>query len=374
MADFLYVHIPFCLRKCLYCDFLSVPYENALAGKYIDALCEEVTLRKHSIGKLKALYVGGGTPSILADSSLRRLFDCLRENIAFSPMAEITIEANPGTLTEQSVHAMLSSGVTRISMGVQSLHDRELKTLGRIHSADDARRSAELLKSCGMQNLSLDLMYGIPGQSAGTWQETLTSAVELSLSHISAYELTPEKGTPIYDLICSGESVLPDEETIVEMYKYAIDYLGSTGYGHYEISNFARPGARCLHNLNYWNRGEYAGIGAGAHSFTGGMRSANTSSIKEYISRLSAHVVPSGEMQAVTSAEALKEFIFLGLRKREGISMREAASRGINIASRCRELFDQGFLAADGTHVRLTGKGLVISNTIIVKLFELLGL
>jgi oxygen-independent coproporphyrinogen III oxidase len=374
MAEFLYIHIPFCKRKCLYCDFLSVPHENVLAERYIDALCTELTLRKNSTGPLKAVYVGGGTPSILSESCFRKLFDCLKDNLLFSPGIEITVEANPGTLTQSGIHTMLSTGVNRISIGVQSLHDRELKTLGRIHSGDDAKRSVGLIRRSGVRNYSLDLMYGIPGQTLRTWRETLTAAIDLSPAHISAYELTPEKGTPIYDLISSGAVSLPDEEMIIEMYEYAIDYLASAGYDHYEISNFALPGARCVHNMNYWDRGDYVGVGAGAHSFIDRVRSANTDSIEKYISCLNARLVPAGEPHTVSTAEASREFLFLGLRKREGIWIGEAAGRGIDIVPRCREMFDRGYLTLNGTHVGLTRKGLVVSNAVIVRLFELLGL
>ena len=374
MAEFLYIHIPFCVKKCLYCDFLSVPYDGGLAERYVDALCCELKLRKRSLGELKAVYVGGGTPSILSDSGLKQLFDCVKDNLRVSPVAEITVEANPGTLNESGIRRMLSAGINRISMGVQSFNDRELKALGRVHSADEARLSAELIKGSGLENLSLDLMYGIPGQTLGTWQKTLAAAVGLSPSHISAYELTPEKGTPIYTYISSGSVSLPDEDVVIEMYEFAIDYLASAGYDHYEISNFAVPGAECLHNLNYWNRGDYVGAGAGAHSFVQGMRSANAGNIEEYLSRLNDAVLPDGDPHLVSPPEAAKEFLFLGLRKREGIDIREAADKGIDITTRCREMFDRGYLTAKGTRVSLTGKGLVISNTVIVRLFELLGL
>lgn len=374
MTDYLYIHIPFCIKKCLYCDFLSVPYEGGLTEEYVEALCREVILRKGSFGPLRAIYVGGGTPSILGESSFSRLFNCLKENLVFSSAVEITVEVNPGTVTEPGINTMLSAGVNRVSMGVQSFHDQELKALGRIHSAHEARLSAELLARCGVSNISLDLMYGIPGQTLRSWKETLSAATGLSPSHISAYELTPERGTPLYGLISSGAIVLPGEDEVIEMYEYAIDYLESTGFNHYEISNFALPGASCLHNLNYWNRGDYIGIGAGAHSFAGGAREANTSSIDEYISSLEAGYIPAREQRRVSLAEASKEFLFLGLRKRAGIAVKEAADMGINLVPLSRELFDQGFLTTDGTRVRLTGKGLIISNTVIVRLFELLGL
>jgi oxygen-independent coproporphyrinogen III oxidase len=374
MAEFLYIHIPFCVRKCLYCDFLSIPHESVLAERYMDALCTELTLRKNSIGPLRTIYVGGGTPSILSDRCLRQLFSCLKNSFHFLPGIEITVEANPGTLTVSGMQTLFAAGVNRISIGVQSLNDRELKTLGRLHSADDAIRSSELIRRSGVGNYSLDLMYGIPGQTLGTWRETLSAAIELSPSHISAYELTPEKETPICDLISSGAFSLPDEETIIEMYEYAINYLSEAGYDHYEISNFSLPGAQCLHNLNYWDRGDYAGAGAGAHSFIDGVRTANTGNIGEYIARLNDGSVPAGASQAVSPAEASREFLFLGLRKCRGIETKKAAEMGMDIASKGREMFDEGYLVLDGDHIRLTGKGLVISNTVIVRLFELLGL
>lgn len=374
MARFLYIHIPFCVRKCLYCDFLSVPHKMGVEEKYIDSLCREMTLRRGAAGPLRAVYVGGGTPSLLKDSNLARLFDCIRDNFLFLPAAEITVEANPGTLTKPGVETMLSAGVNRISMGAQSLNDGELRALGRIHSADDVRLSVELLKRCGMRNLSLDLMYGIPGQTLETWNDTLSAAVDLSPSHISSYELTAEKGTPIFDLVSSGALSLPDEEMVVEMYGHAIDHLSSAGYVHYEVSNFALPGAQCAHNLNYWDRGEYIGMGAGAHSFMDGARSANTGDLEEYVSCLAAGVVPAGKPHQVSTDEASREFLFLGLRKREGISITEAEARGIDIVTRCGEMLDQGYIATEGTRVRLTGKGLIISNTVTVRLFELLGL
>ncbi len=374
MAEFLYIHIPFCARKCLYCDFLSIPHESVLAERYMDALCTELTLRNRSIGPLKAIYVGGGTPSILSDPCLRQLFACLKNNFHFLPGIEITVEANPGTLTGSGMQTLLAAGVNRISIGVQSLNDLELRTLGRLHSADGARRSAELIRRSGVENYSLDLMYGIPGQTLGTWRETLSAAIELSPSHISAYELTPEKGTPIHDLISSGALSLPDEEKVIEMYEYAVNCLSAAGYDHYEISNFSLPGARCVHNLNYWDRGDYAGVGAGAHSFIGGVRTANTCSIGEYIAGLNGGLVPAGATQTVSPAEASREFLFLGLRKRRGIKTKEATEMGMDIVSKGREMFDQGYLVVDGDHVMLTGKGLLISNTVIVRLFELLGL
>ncbi|OGW76203.1 MAG: hypothetical protein A3J81_03000, partial [Nitrospirae bacterium RIFOXYB2_FULL_43_5] len=259
MPESLYIHIPFCIKKCLYCDFLSVTYNEALARAYTDALCKELVLKKDVAGELKTIYIGGGTPTILPDECFRQLFTCLQNNYSLSPSPKITVEANPGTVDESKIKMLLSLGVNRISIGVQSFNDDELKTLGRIHTSNEALKAIEAIKNSGINNFSIDLIYGIPGQTMKTWEETLskTAAFTISPAHISSYELTPEKDTPLYGLIESGKIKIPDEELVLEMYGSAIDYLRNKGYEHYEISNFALPRFRCLHNLNYWDRGEY---------------------------------------------------------------------------------------------------------------------
>ena len=203
MADYLYIHIPFCVKKCIYCDFFSVPYNESSIHSYVEALCKELSLKKDLAGLLKTVYFGGGTPTLLPAECFRQLFACLKNNYRFSPEIEITVEANPGTIDAEKIHALLSLGVNRLSVGVQSLNDRELATLGRIHSSDEALSSIESIRKTGLKNFSIDLMYGIPGQTMESWQKSLTKAVELSPSHISAYELTPEENTPLYPLIKS---------------------------------------------------------------------------------------------------------------------------------------------------------------------------
>jgi oxygen-independent coproporphyrinogen-3 oxidase len=374
VADYLYIHIPFCVRKCMYCDFLSVPFSADLAERYIGALCNELILRKDSAGILKTVYIGGGTPSLLPDRSLRRLFDCLRKNFIFSHNPEITLEANPGTLDGEKIATLLSSGVTRISIGVQSFNDGELKTLGRIHTSQDAARATERLQKAGLENYSLDLMYGIPGQTRETWEETLSQALRLSPRHISAYELTPEKNTPLYGLIRSGGVVIPDEGLVLDMYDHAIDRLAASGYSHYEISNFALPGYECLHNINYWNRGEYLGAGAGAHSFLDVLRSRNTEDLEEYCDFADRGAIPSVETLRTCSLEASRELIFLGLRKTAGIQIDEAKAHGLDIVRAGRMLVDEGYLESASGKLRLTRKGLPVSNAVIVKLFAELNL
>ena|SRR4030042_3084548 len=384
MPDSLYIHIPFCIRKCIYCDFFSVPYDKSAAQAYIEALCWELILKKDSAQALKTVYIGGGTPSLLPDECLTQLFICLKDNFSFSSDIEITIEANPGTINESKINTLFSLGVNRLSIGIQSFNDNELKVLGRIHSSEDALSSIEMIKNAGLNNFSVDLMYGIPGQTMESWKDSLLKASGGSPRHISTYELTVEENTPLSRFIESGEVIIPDEDLILEMYNYAIDYLGGCGYKQYEISNFAMPGFECMHNLNYWDRGEYIGAGAGAHSFINEIRSINTKDIKSYIEILTEGKSVEMEPIRLFPPEALKEFIFLGLRKIKGININTPICipplirgdiRGCNsILDASKELTTEGYLEFDRGYLRLTRKGLVISNTVIVKLFEKLGL
>lgn len=381
MPNALYIHIPFCIQKCLYCDFFSVPYNESLAITYIDALCKELHLKKDSADTLRSIYIGGGTPSLLPDDCFQQLFKCLRENYHLLPAVEITVEANPGTVNESKINTMLSFGVNRLSIGVQSFNDTELKILGRIHISDDVLKSIEIMEKVGIKNFSIDLMYGIPGQTMDLWKESISKAVAFSPAHISTYELTPEKNTPLYELIKSNKIKMPEEEMILEMYNYAIDYLVSCGYEHYEISNFALQGFRCIHNLNYWNRGDYIGVGAGAHSFINNLRSRNTVDINKYIENLNKGISTEIESTMLTPEDSLKEFIFLGLRKTEGININKLPSFIPPLArgdtGGCNSLFDaskdmvaEGYLNIEKGYLRFTRRGIVISNTIIVRLFD----
>ncbi|MDP3049519.1 MAG: radical SAM family heme chaperone HemW [Thermodesulfovibrionales bacterium] len=393
LSNGVYIHIPFCIKKCLYCDFLSVPYNDLLARAYTDALCKELILKKDIAGQLKTVYIGGGTPSILSEECFRQLFKCLKENFKFSDSPEITVEANPGTVDKSKIDTMLSLGVNRLSIGVQSFNDNELKTLGRIHTSDEALKAIETIKNSGINNFSIDLIYGIQGQTLDSWKKTLSKAVELSPAHISSYELTLEEGTPLYKMIKSEETnpssppfakggmggflaniKMPAEELILDMYNYAIEHLTSKGYEHYEISNFALHGFRCLHNLNYWSRGEYIGAGAGAHSFIRGFRLKNTDDIRRYIKDLNKGIIPEAESVEIKCGEAIKEFIFLNLRKTEGISLAKAEALGLDMPGVCMGLIEDGYLEIKGDYLRLSRQGLVISNSVIVRLFEELGL
>jgi oxygen-independent coproporphyrinogen-3 oxidase len=361
----LYIHIPFCLAKCAYCDFLSIPFDEGVARRYVEALKREIRLRGGRT--LKTLYVGGGTPTVLGADALGEIFRTVREYFEISPGAEITVEANPGTVDAEKAGALSDFGVNRLSIGVQSFDDAELRFLGRCHTAMEAIRAVE---SSGFQNFSVDIIYGIPGQSMETWRRTVELALWANPTHISSYELTAEQGTKFYDDLMGGEVELPPEPLVVEMFDFAVDAFARGGLEHYEISNFARRGFECRHNLNYWKRGEYIGLGAGAHSFEDGRRSRNTGYVFKYIEALSKGLLPVEDSAAVTAEEEIKEIIFLGLRMTRGLSVKKMGF----LAEAAEELVDEGLMRIEDDRLRLTRKGLLLSNAVVVRLFEKLGL
>jgi oxygen-independent coproporphyrinogen-3 oxidase len=375
MISALYIHIPFCVRKCIYCDFFSVPFDAAIAMRYITAVVRELDLVRDTAGELTTIYIGGGTPTTVPTLTLIRLLRKIKDSFRISPGAEITMEANPGTIDKEKLRALSGAGVNRFSIGVQSFHDNELALLGRIHRFEDVTKALAAVRYSGVTNLSIDLIYGIPGQTLEDWSHNISQALEILPEHISAYELTPERGTPLYEMISEEKLKKPDEETIIEMYYHTIDRLTHAGYTQYEISNFAQPGFQCRHNLNYWNRGQYCGIGAGAHSFIEDRRIKNVSNIEKYIEFMSTGLPAVEESTEISCKDAIAELIFLGLRKREGLNIRNFREhRGIDIVKASEGLIGEGLLVSDGEYVRLTRKGIIISNTVITKLFSLLKL
>lgn len=375
IANSIYIHIPFCIRKCIYCDFLSIRYDDNIARGYIAALINEFNLRKELSGEIRTIYIGGGTPTILSEHELTRLIQGLRTSFTVSPDAEITIEANPGTIDKEKVAVLADAGVNRFSIGVQSFINRELQLLGRIHNSDDAVKAIDILRSSGIRNLSIDLIYGIPGQSFDDWEVNLSRAAEISPEHISAYELTPEKDTPLDELISQGTLEKPDEETIINMYFNTIDRFKKAGHRHYEISNYSKPGFECRHNLNYWNRGEYIGIGAGAHSFIRDKRIKNTHNIEQYIKSINDGTLAIDEDIEVSCEDALREFIFLGMRKTEGLNIKEfKEDLCLDLEPAAQKLIANGLLESSLGFLRLTREGIVVSNAVITELMLKLSL
>lgn len=374
MVSSLYVHIPFCISKCHYCDFFSVRHDALTADRYVDALCIELWERSADAGELDTIYIGGGTPTSLDMGPLERLLGCIRENFRCGRSIEATIEANPLTITEQKLAGLASNGINRLSIGVQSFSDPELKRLGRAHTAADAHEAVRLAHVAGLSDISIDLIYGIPGQTIESWTETIEAALEIGVTHISSYELTPEEGTLLKEGILSGQIRLPDEEMTIAMYETAIEKCAVAGFDHYEISNFALPGHSCRHNLNYWNRGAYIGTGAGAHSFIDGRRSRNICNIERYLDLIASGFSPVEEETRIDPAEASREVIFLGLRKTEGIALDELSPLAVDATSAFRRICDDGLVEIVGDRLRLTHKGRLVSNTVFVRLFQDMGL
>lgn len=331
-------------------------------------------MRKDSFDRLKTVYIGGGTPTVLPLDSLERLFKKLSD-IPWSKDIEITIEANPGTVEREKIRFIKGAGVNRVSLGIQSFIDRELTLLRRVHDSLEGLHALEILRDEGIKNISIDLIYGIPDQSIKDWQYNLSVAIGCSPEHISTYELTPEEGTPLFDLIRSARLERPEEDKIIDMYYHAIERLTTAGYRHYEISNFAKEGYQCRHNLNYWERGEYVGLGAGAHSFDNRVRRVNPGDVRRYIETLKRGSLVYDEEMVIPEKEALKESLFLGLRKREGIRIDLFKERfKLDIVSASSTLIKDGLLEVKEIFLRLTGRGIMVSNSVIVSLFEELGL
>jgi len=388
MSVSLYVHIPFCLKRCIYCDFVSGIYGPGKANVYIEALKKEIDTVPAKTA-MSTLYIGGGTPTSLSTDTLSDLIRHIFTHISFSSPSgidgkagnEATIEANPGTVDTAKLQTVRSLGINRISIGVQSFDNGELDFLGRIHSSEEAEQAVYFARDAGFENIGIDLIYGIPGQTLARWKKTLEKAVSLRPEHISTYELTVEEGTMLYECLQnppSSKTNLPEEDKIIEMYEYIIDYLTSEGYIHYEISNFARPGYFCRHNLNYWDRGEYYGTGLGAHSFKEGKRFYNTDHLDEYIQALSTDRSPVKETEHITEDKALSEAIFLGLRKIDGINIEHFSKRyKVNLLIRfekeIREFQEAGLVeivesgCSYETNLRLTRKGLLLSNEVFAR-------
>lgn len=315
----IYVHIPFCVQKCLYCDFLSSPASGEVRARYVDRLVREIREESASYVnyKVKSIFLGGGTPSVLEPIQITGIMNSLRENYSLEKECEITIEVNPGTCWAERADAWRNAGINRVSVGLQSLEDMELKALGRIHSADDFYETYEKLVKTGFNNINIDLMTAIPGQTMESCCKTLRAVTTLNPApaHISAYSLIIEEGTPFYE----KTPVLPDEDTEREMYKITNDILFEAGYHRYEISNFARAGFECRHNKVYWQRGNYAGFGIGAASLVENVRFTNGRNLHKYLE--SGPV--KEKRQELSREEQMEEFMFLGLRMTKGIKERE---------------------------------------------------
>lgn len=363
----LYFHIPFCIKKCEYCDFLSGPATRTRQEDYIYALLREMkTISEKEKRSVDTIFIGGGTPSVPDCDVMEKFLKGMREDFNVSPDAEITIEANPGTLTPEKLQLYRKYGINRISIGLQSPKDKELKILGRIHNYSQFLESYHMAREAGFSNINIDLMFAIPGQTCKGWLENLRTVAELGPEHISAYSLIIEEGTPFY----KKELDLPDEDSEYIMYEDTGRILGEYGYLQYEISNYAKKGCRCRHNEGYWTRMDYLGLGLGAASLLGNRRFSNTDSMEEYLKNSGSPEKIRKNQENLSTYDEMAEFMFLGLRMTEGISVKRFQECfGVPIEKIYGKVIDgykkQGLLIEKNGRIFLSRPGIHVSNTIM---------
>lgn len=382
----LYIHIPFCIKKCAYCDFLSAPAGEGVKQVYTDALLKEIKGYENGLSdayEVISVFIGGGTPSVLTGSQIVQIVQALHRSFRFREGAEVTIEANPGTMTMEKLSAWRRAGINRLSIGLQSVEDEELKQLGRIHTWGEFLESYQMARACGFQNINIDLISAIPGQTVKSWEKTLHTVAKLRPEHISAYSLIIEEGTPFYERY--GQYAqdawegkwpkLPDEEAERLIYERTAKVLKVYGYARYEISNYARAGYACRHNLGYWDRTQYLGIGLGASSLMGHTRYHNITDREAYISRIHQGLDIREEITSLSQAEEIEEYMFLGLRKMTGVSQERFEKlfghrMGAVYGTELRGLAEKGLLEIDGDTVRLTERGIDLSNRVLAEFLE----
>ena len=367
----LYVHVPFCVRKCAYCDFASWPGRDADMPRYADAVCSEIAARAAECGHPAAdtVFFGGGTPSVLPPGLFERIARTLREAFDLTPDAEWTVECNPGTLTQAFADTLAACGVNRVSLGMQAAQEGLLKRLNRIHGMEDVRQAVRMVRKAGIKRLNLDLMLGLPGQTMVDWQDTLQEALALAPQHISCYALIVEEGTPLAGALARGEISLPDEKLERDMYGTARDILRANGFHQYEISNFALQNEECRHNVNCWRREDYLGFGCAAHSLWQNVRRANPPDIEAYLRG------DAPETERISPPDAMFESLMLGLRLTAGIDEADFAAR------HGRQLWDvygekltpamkDGRLMRRDGRVYLTEHGMDVMNSVLVEAME----
>ena len=364
-----YVHIPFCTQICYYCDFSKVFIKNQPVDAYLEHLIQET--RSYEIGKLRTLYIGGGTPTALSAQQLAYLLTELPKVMDLSEVEEFTIEANPGDLDPDKIAVLKDSLVNRVSLGVQTFDNKMLKKIGRSHQEQDIYDNIRHLKQAGFDNISIDLIYALPGQTMDQVKENVAKAIDLDIPHMSLYSLILENHTVFMNRMRRGKLPLPKEELEAEMFEYIIEELEKAGFEHYEISNFSKPGFESRHNLVYWDNAEYYGLGAGASGYVDGIRYKNHGPIRHYLEAVEAGKARITE-EHLTLEEKMEEELFLGLRKKTGVSKARFEEKfGVSFDQRYGQvvasLTEQGLLVPDDKQVRMTKRGLFLGDTVAEK-------
>ena len=364
-----YVHIPFCTQICYYCDFSKVFIKNQPVDAYLEHLIQET--RSYEIGKLRTLYIGGGTPTALSAQQLAYLLTELPKVMDLSEVEEFTIEANPGDLDPDKIAVLKDSQVNRVSLGVQTFDNKMLKKIGRSHQEQDIYDNIRHLKQAGFDNISIDLIYALPGQTMDQVKENVAKAIDLDIPHMSLYSLILENHTVFMNRMRRGKLPLPKEELEAEMFEYIIEELEKAGFEHYEISNFSKPGFESRHNLVYWDNAEYYGLGAGASGYVDGIRYKNHGPIRHYLVAVEAGKARITE-EHLTLEEKMEEELFLGLRKKTGVSKARFEEKfGVSFDQRYGQvvasLTEQGLLVPDDKQVRMTKRGLFLGDTVAEK-------
>lgn len=364
----LYIHIPFCVRKCAYCDFLSAPGSEEAKASYTEALLREIEAVKTEKREVSSIFVGGGTPSALSPSLMGDIFEKIHKSFSVAPDAEITIEANPGTLSKKKLFLYRNVGINRLSLGLQSPEAAELKSLGRIHTYEEFLESFSLAREAGFQNINVDLMCALPDQTYEGWVRNLRKVAALHPEHISAYSLIIEEGTPF----AKRKLNLPDEDTEYRMYEDTAGILAEYGYEQYEISNYAKKDLACQHNVGYWTRKEYLGLGLGAASLWGNQRFSNTSDFSLYLNNSGFPEKIRGDRDALSLEAEMSEFMFLGLRMTKGVSKAEFLEGfGVSIESVYGKVLDKyksvGLLEETEGRIFLTRAGIHVSNGVMAE-------
>lgn len=364
-----YVHIPFCTQICYYCDFSKVFIKNQPVDAYLQALIRE--FESYKIEQLRTLYIGGGTPTAISAEQLDYLLSHLTKNLDLSQLEEFTIEANPGDLTPDKIAVLEKSAVNRISLGVQTFNDKHLKRIGRSHNEAQIYESIDSLKGAGFDNISIDLIYALPGQTMADVKENVTKAIALDIPHLSLYSLILEHHTVFMNKMRRGKLNLPTEDLEADMFDYIIAKLESHGFEHYEISNFTKPGRESRHNLMYWDNAEYYGVGAGASGYVDGVRYRNRGPIQHYLKGV-AQGNPRLEEEVLTKQEMMEEEFFLGLRKKEGVSISRFEEKfAENFSNRYGDIVEKltrdGLVQVTDGRLRMTKKGLFLGDTVAEK-------